>query len=228
MRSARKKRMKPERALATTGVLLVILTQIRTDAMLLSMLLGRRRPSIFPKPIIKVYRDFDMDKGLRSGIKLGIDASFGHKHKHHHKEPSHHHLHHQHDGSQQHEHYDDRGLGVKFYDEHDDYKLQQGDYDLHRYQKSPSITFEIKAPEEGTNKYRSIFKTSYPRESLHPTSSYNVRKLRRRKPRPRPQVAMPTYRKELMFPSYKFGPYKGHSLMGFTYDNSEKEMYSKS
>lgn len=67
--------------------------------------------------------DSDHGSGLRSGFKVGIDATFGGNNS-----PKDHHHHHKHTeyGEQ------DEGLGVKYQHQHDDYKLQQGDYDLHR------------------------------------------------------------------------------------------------
>lgn len=123
-----------------------------------------------------------------------------------------------------------------------------------RYQKSPSITFEIRAPDEPrhpqptyqhSDHYRPRFKTAYggapSGNASSGESSYSLRNIikRRRKttrrttpppppPPPPPQVlVLPSYRKELMVPDYKFGPYKGHSLMGFTYD-AEDVLFAKS
>ncbi|CAN7984695.1 unnamed protein product [Ixodes pacificus] len=216
---------------------------VSADAMLLTMLLRRSSlGSMLPKPVIKVYRDLDSGPGHRSGFKVGIDATFGgnnHKEKYHHDE------------------YEDGALASKHHQhQHDDYKLQQGDYDLHRYQKSPSITFEIRAPDEPrhakptyehSDHYRPRFKTAYggapSGNASSGESSYSLRNIikRRRKttrrttppplpppPPPPPQVlVLPSYRKELMVPDYKFGPYKGHSLMGFTYD-AEDVLFAKS
>ncbi|KAK8783359.1 hypothetical protein V5799_010279, partial [Amblyomma americanum] len=177
---------------------------------------GPRRP----RRSIKIYRDLDTgsSSGLRSGFKVGIDATFGgsnskeqHGHEHHH---------HKHE-------YDDDALGVRYQHQHDDYKLQQGDYDLHRYQKSPSITLEIRAREPPE-----------PPTTPPPPKGFSLRRIvkRRRKnrrtttlppplpppPPPEPQLSLlPAYRKELMYPEYAFGPYKGHTLMGFTYDGQD-------
>ncbi|XP_075552391.1 uncharacterized protein LOC142585484 [Dermacentor variabilis] len=186
------------------------------EAVLLGMLLRRSTlGSMIPKPSIKIYRDLDNGhgSGLRSGFKVGIDATFGGS-----------------NSKEQKQEYDD-GLGVKYqHHQHDDYKLQQGDYDLHRYQKSPSITVEIRArepPEPPT--------TEPPPPP--PPKGFSLRRIvkRRRKSRrtttpppltlpltvPPDMSLMPAYRKELMYPEYAFGPYKGHTLMGFTYDGQD-------
>ncbi|KAH6928280.1 hypothetical protein HPB50_013943 [Hyalomma asiaticum] len=128
--------------------------------------------------------------GLRSGFKVGIDATFG--------------------GSNS--------------------KEQKHEYDDHlgdRYQKSPSITVEIRAREP----------PEPPTTEPPPPKGFSLRRIvkRRRKgrrtttpppltlpPPPAPDMSlMPTYRKELMYPEYAFGPYKGHTLMGFTYDGQD-------
>ncbi|XP_065302701.1 uncharacterized protein [Dermacentor albipictus] len=186
------------------------------EAVLLGMLLRRSTlGSMIPKPSIKIYRDLDNGhgSGLRSGFKVGIDATFGGS-----------------NSKEQNKEYDE-GLGVKYqHHQHDDYKLQQGDYDLHRYQKSPSITVEIRArepPEPPT--------TEPPPPP--PPKGFSLRRIvkRRRKSRrtttpppltlpltvPPDMSLMPAYRKELMYPEYAFGPYKGHTLMGFTYDGQD-------
>ncbi|XP_037578164.2 uncharacterized protein LOC119461056 [Dermacentor silvarum] len=186
------------------------------EAVLLGMLLRRSTlGSMIPKPSIKIYRDLDNGhgSGLRSGFKVGIDATFGGS-----------------NSKEQKQEYDD-ALGAKYHHHHhDDYKLQQGDYDLHRYQKSPSITVEIRArepPEPPT--------TEPPPPP--PPKGFSLRRIvkRRRKNRrtttpppltlpltvPPDMSLMPAYRKELMYPEYAFGPYKGHTLMGFTYDGQD-------
>ncbi|KAL3204595.1 hypothetical protein MRX96_011590 [Rhipicephalus microplus] len=86
----------------------------------------------FARRSIKIYRDLDNGhgSGLRSGFKVGIDATFGGS------------------NSKEQKQEEDDALGDRYHHhQHDDYKLQQGDYDLHRYQKSPSITVEIRARE---------------------------------------------------------------------------------
>ncbi|XP_037281708.1 uncharacterized protein LOC119174765 [Rhipicephalus microplus] len=183
------------------------------EAVLLGMLLRRSTlGSMIPKPSIKIYRDLDNGhgSGLRSGFKVGIDATFGGS------------------NSKEQKQEDDDALGDRYHHhQHDDYKLQQGDYDLHRYQKSPSITVEIRAREP----------PEPPTTEPPPPKGFSLRRIvkRRRKgrrtttlppltlpPPPPPDMSlMPTYRKELMYPEYAFGPYKGHTLMGFTYDGQD-------
>ncbi|KAH8021459.1 hypothetical protein HPB51_015855 [Rhipicephalus microplus] len=163
------------------------------EAVLLGMLLRRSTlGSMIPKPSIKIYRDLDNGhgSGLRSGFKVGIDATFG-------------------------------GSNSKEQKQEDDDAL--GD----RYQKSPSITVEIRAREP----------PEPPTTEPPPPKGFSLRRIvkRRRKgrrtttlppltlpPPPPPDMSlMPTYRKELMYPEYAFGPYKGHTLMGFTYDGQD-------
>ncbi|KAL1435870.1 hypothetical protein MTO96_010642 [Rhipicephalus appendiculatus] len=190
------------------------------EAVLLGMLLRRSTlGSMIPKPSIKIYRDLDNGhgSGLRSGFKVGIDATFGGS-----------------NSKEQKQEYDD-ALGDRYHHhQHDDYKLQQGDYDLHRYQKSPSITVEIRAreppepptteppPPKGFSLRRIVKRRRKGRRTTTPPPLTLPLTLPPPPPPPPPDMSLvPTYRKELMYPEYAFGPYKGHTLMGFTYDGQD-------